>query len=65
MFNNSELEQNANEVCGDEQFCRFDIAATGRTEIGLATRDSVMRVEEIFELSLEGKTTACIVIVSL
>lgn len=56
MFNNSELEQSANEVCGDDQFCRFDIATTGRTEIGLATRNSVLHVEEIFELSLEGKT---------
>lgn len=55
MFNNSELEQNANEICGDNQFCLFDIATTGRTEIGLATRDNVLRVEEIFELSLEGR----------
>ena len=55
MFNNSELEQNANEICGDDQFCLFDIATTGRTEIGLATRDNVLRVEEIFELSLEGR----------
>ena len=55
MFNNSELEQNANEVCGDDQFCLFDVATTGHTEIGLATRDNVLRVEEIFELSLEGR----------
>lgn len=54
-FNNSELEQSANNVCGDDQFCLFDIATTGRTEIGLATRDSVLRIEEIFELSLAGK----------
>ena len=53
-FNNSELEQNANEICGDDQFCLFDVATTGRIEIGLATRDSTLRVEEIFELSLEG-----------
>jgi deleted-in-malignant-brain-tumors protein 1 len=55
VFNNSELEQNANDVCGDDQLCRFDIATTDRIEIGLANRNSVQRIEEIFELSLPGK----------
>ena len=54
VFNNTELEQNANEVCTGDQFCLFDVSTTSRIEIGLATRDSILRVEEIFELSLEG-----------
>ena len=58
MFNNSEVELHANEVCGDDQFCRFDISTTERIEIGLATHEGILRIEEIFELSLEGTVYA-------
>ena len=55
VFNSPAIEQQANEICGDDQFCLFDIASTERTEIGLATHKGILRIEEIFELSLPGK----------
>ena len=39
-FSSSVLEQQANAVCGDDIFCQYDIAATGRTDIGQATLES-------------------------
>ena len=37
VFKDDELELKAMEVCGDDKFCLFDIAATERVEIGQAT----------------------------
>ena len=37
VFSDPALEAEADTICGDDSFCRFDIAATDRTEIGLST----------------------------
>ena len=36
-FNDSALEEAANEICGSDVFCRFDIATTENTMVGLST----------------------------
>ena len=40
-FEDPELERRADEICGDDQFCLFDIAATGTLDIGMATMSGV------------------------
>ncbi len=40
-FANAELEQEAIDICGDNQLCIFDIAATGDINIGSSTMESV------------------------
>lgn len=44
-FSSTELEEQANEVCGDDQLCLFDIAATGNVDIGSSTVQSVQEQE--------------------
>ena len=51
MFEDPELEQRADEICGDDPFCRFDIAATGNENIGQATMQGVMDFDEIVVLA--------------
>ena len=44
--NNPVLES----VCGNDTFCMFDVASTGRTDIGLSTLNNSREYEEILEL---------------
>ena len=50
-FNNSTLEREAKKMCGDDQFCLFDIAATKRVEIGAATMEGLKALDMIIEMS--------------
>ncbi len=50
MFDDPELEQRANEVCGDDESCLFDIAATRNEDIGMATMMGVMDFDMIVDL---------------
>ena len=50
-FVDSVLEEKANEICGDDLFCKFDIAATGRVEIGEATYQGGQDFEQLVNLS--------------
>ena len=54
IFSNPELEQEANAICGDDPFCLFDIAATGRTDIGLTTLQGNIEFEVIANISRPG-----------
>ena len=45
------LEDKANKICGDDLFCKFDIAATGRVEIGEATYQGGQDFEQLVNLS--------------
>ena len=54
-FSNSLLEQEANTICGDDIFCRYDIAATGRADVGRATLQGNMELERIINISLPSK----------
>ena len=51
VFNDATLEEKANEICGNDEFCKFDIAATGSTEVGEATYNGGKMFEEIVNLS--------------
>ena len=55
VFTNTTLEEKANEICGNNEFCKFDIAATGRTEIGEATYKGSQGFERLVNLSKPSK----------
>lgn len=44
-FSDPDLEEQAHELCGANQLCLFDIAATGNIDIGSSTMDSVEQQE--------------------
>ena len=50
-FNDSALEDKANKICRDDVFCKFDIAATGRVEIGETTYQGGQDFELLVNLS--------------
>ena len=51
QFNNSELEEQANLLCQGDFECLFDIAATGRVEIGNATLEQQANIENTNEIT--------------
>ena len=53
-FSDPELQTQAEDLCGDDTLCLFDIAATGRTDIGLTTLAASQVFEEIVELTIPG-----------
>ena len=53
-FSSPELEEQANTICGSDPFCRFDIAATNRTEIGITTLLGNLEFEMISNISQPG-----------
>lgn len=53
-FSDPILEQEANSICGDDIFCRYDIAVTGRTDIGAATLQGNIELERIVNNTLPG-----------
>ena len=54
VFSDPVLETQAMELCNGDEFCLFDIAATGSIDIGLSTLDGSQNFETIMELSLPG-----------
>jgi len=50
IFLDSDLQAQAQELCGDDSLCLFDIAATGDVGIGATTRESTELQETITEL---------------
>lgn len=44
----------ADELCGDDSFCRFDIIVTGRADIAMTTLQGSKRVDLVANLSLPG-----------
>ena len=54
-FTHPALEERAMEICGDDQFCVFDIAATEREEVGMSTMQGNLDLEMITELSQPGQ----------
>ena len=53
-FTDPDLEELANTLCGDDVFCRYDIATTGRAEIGMSTQQGGQEFEELIELSKQS-----------
>jgi len=54
-FSNQTLEEAAMLACNNDTFCLYDIATTGRMDIGLSTLDGSMGFEEILRLSYPGE----------
>ncbi len=55
IFSNLSLEQAAEELCGDDLFCRFDIATTENTMVGLSTLNGGQEFERIVNNSQPSK----------
>ena len=55
VFSDPDLLQQATNICGDNFFCLFDIAATGRTDIGLSTLVGSDEYDEILSLRIPSK----------
>ncbi len=53
-FKNADLEDKAREVCGNDEYCLFDIAATNNVEIGKATMRGVESFDNIVVMSAPG-----------
>ena len=60
VFDDPALEQRADEICGQDEFCRFDIAATRDENIGMATMQGVMEFDEVVELAQPSMCLAVI-----
>lgn len=54
-FSTPELQDQANDICGNDPLCIFDIAATGGIEIGRSTVESVQEQERLRELFTPSK----------
>ena len=54
-FANPELEMAAMELCKDDPFCLFDVAATSNLDLGLTTLQSSQLIEDIASLSVPSK----------
>ena len=54
LFNDSDLAAQADKLCSNDPFCLFDMAATGRVDIGLATLQGSQEFEQLVEISLPG-----------
>lgn len=66
-FEDSTLEKEAKEVCGDDEYCLFDIAATKKVEIGMATMEGGQNFEAIVEMSVPStfKSTTTYLLLTL
>ena len=54
-FSDPGLEAQASAICGSDVFCLFDIAATGRTDIGSSTLVGSQTFDNIVALATAGK----------
>ena len=53
-FATPELEAEANDLCGDDVFCLFDVAASGDMDIGISTLKGGREIREIASLQIPG-----------
>ena len=51
VFLNPSLETEAIKACNNDTFCLYDIAVTGRMDIGLSTLDGSRSFDEMVQLS--------------
>ena len=59
-FTDPDLRAVAEEMCQGNQYCLFDIAATGDTSIGMDTLVGVQELEAIINASWPGMTTTTV-----
>ena len=55
VFKSLAIEDKAREVCGDDKNCLFDVAATSRVDIGVATLQGSESFNEIVEMAVPSK----------
>ena len=55
LFSNNTLEQQARDICGENEECLFDIAVTGKTSVGEATLESYNELQQRTKNSQIGK----------
>jgi len=55
VFSSPELQQQAMAICNNDQLCLFDVAATGRLEVGLGTAQGNLEYNNIVMLTMPGK----------
>ena len=46
IFSNSTLQKETKKICGDNKQCMFDIAVSGKTNIGQVTLNSISNLKE-------------------
>ena len=63
-FKDADLEAKAREVCDNDTFCLFDIAATGKVELGMSTHQGSQEFERIVELSAPGSVKISMIVIS-
>jgi hypothetical protein len=51
VFDDPVLQETAESLCGDNEFCLFDIAATNMVDVGMATMMDVREFDTIVELA--------------
>lgn len=51
---NISVDPELERLCGGDRFCLFDVAATGRRDVGISTLENSRNVERIIQLSLPG-----------
>lgn len=54
VFVSPDAEEAALSLCRGDQMCLFDVAVTGRTDIGLSTLAASEEVEQVVNVSLPG-----------
>lgn len=57
VFDDPALAEEAKVTCGNDQFCLFDVAATKRVDIGMATMQGGENFDRIVEMSIPSKTS--------
>ena len=62
-FANPQLQAEAIALCGEDEFCLFDIAATGRLEIGKTTLQGGLNFAAVLELSKPSRFSVIIIII--
>ena len=45
----------ANDLCGDDRYCLFDVAATERIDVGQTTKESGDKFQTLLSLSAPGR----------
>ena len=60
LFSSSTLEQQARNICGENDECLFDIAVTGKASVGEATLKAFTDLQERTNNSKIGKHTMSI-----
>lgn len=55
IFTDPELERQASDLCGSDQECLFDVAATGLVELGQSTLVRGQEFQEILRLQFPGQ----------